>query len=550
MAWTKLWDGFWYNTNTQEYRNTTSDPNEEEAAQLAKMPKWIREGWQIVSGDASGSGVSQTSVINPATGKAESLIEVASAPDSNGIKQSLGPLPYSEYLALKASDPSVNISRILPSPENSMVGNDILGQIVEGVKEVAPVALAMYGGANALSGLLSGAGDAALAGLDAAQFGTSAAPVSIGGSGLSSGSVLDALSNASQYAGGGNYGGNTTMPDVVPQVTYNPPATDLLGGGLQLPSTTTAADLGAGAANPTSNMGFNTAGVNTGAGSTIGQGLNAGAYLPTFGGTFSTDGVTVSATNPAAALGTGAATIPSATSTGSAIPTAIGAGAAAAGLGSGSNTVTSSGDVDLTGVGTNPNPYNVDTATAASNTAISRILNGTATADDWAKITGQALPGLLGAYASSQQANTLQSLADRYAAYGAPSRARYEASMTPGFDPTTIPGYKGALDTASDSLLRRLSATGGNPYGNPGGLIEANKAIVSGTALPAIQEYQRTNAGAGGLANLAAAYPATQNSAAGANSNIYNSLGVAAADIFNPRQSLNDLLKSMQTSLA
>lgn len=122
--------------------------------------------------------------------------------------------------------------------------------------------------------------------------------------------------------------------------------------------------------------------------------------------------------------------------------------------------------------------------------------------------------------------------------------------MTPGFDPTTIPGYKGALDTASDSLLRRLSATGGNPYGNPGGLIEANKAIVSGTALPAIQEYQRTNAGAGGLANLAAAYPATQNSAAGANSNIYNSLGVAAADIFNPRQSLNDLLKSMQTSLA
>ena len=116
--------------------------------------------------------------------------------------------------------------------------------------------------------------------------------------------------------------------------------------------------------------------------------------------------------------------------------------------------------------------------------------------------------------------------------------------MTPGFDPNTIPGYKGALETTSDTLLRRLSANGGNPFGSPGGLIEANKAIVSGTALPAVQEYQRMNLAGGGLANLNAAYPATLNASNAAGTNVWNALGGAAADVFNPRQSLADLLKS------
>lgn len=561
MAWQTINPGsLWYNDATQQY--AFSKPPEieaEEAAAAAKQPNWIKEGWKIVSGDASGSGLSQTSVINPATGKAETLIAVATAPDSNGIRKSLGEMPYSEYLARRSQDPTITIARNLPSPENSMVDIGIGGQIMEGIQQTAPIALGMalpglispaLGAALGTSPLVSNAlasgvtslltgGDPIQGGLTSLLTGGLGGADSLGslnaggslevadqlagllpGGGIGSTlggidfSALDAnpsgalsgIGSLPVQAAGGTYGGNTTMTDVVPQVndavTVTPDWTDYAAGADQ---------------------------------AQFGTAYDGNAAAPI---TTALPGVSVPTTIP-----TTTPTIP---------PAAVAAGAgaaAAAGLGGGGSTVTSGGDVDLTGVGTNPNPYNADpnAVNSASNSAIAKILAGTATAEDWAKLTGQALPGLLGAYASNQQTNALKSLADQYAAYGAPSRARYEASMSPGFDPSTIPGYKGALDTASDSLLRRLSASGGNPFGNPGGLIEANKAVVAGTALPAVQDYQRMNAGTGGLANLAAAYPATQNAATGANANIYNSLGVAAADIFNPRQSLNDLLKSMGT---
>lgn len=151
----------------------------------------------------------------------------------------------------------------------------------------------------------------------------------------------------------------------------------------------------------------------------------------------------------------------------------------------------------------------------------------------------------LGAYASNQQAGALSDLANKYSEYGAPSRARFEASMTPGFDPNSIPGYAGALDSTSKSVLAKLSATGGNPFGSPGALIDANKAIVSGTALPAINEYQRLNLSAGGLGNLNAAIPALQSQAIGQDANFYNALGYGLNAATAPKQmSVEDLIKS------
>ena len=120
--------------------------------------------------------------------------------------------------------------------------------------------------------------------------------------------------------------------------------------------------------------------------------------------------------------------------------------------------------------------------------------------------------------------------------------------MAPGFDPNTIPGYTAAVDDSMNSVLRRLS-TQGNPFGNPGGLIEANKQIVSGTALPAISEYQRLNLGAGGLANLNAAVPALQQGAIGQDANVYNALGYGLNALTNQQpqqQSLANLLKQLQ----
>lgn len=182
---------------------------------------------------------------------------------------------------------------------------------------------------------------------------------------------------------------------------------------------------------------------------------------------------------------------------------------------------------------------------AGAGSALSRILDGTATSADWLSLGGTAGSTLLGLYGSQQQTNALKDLAQKYMDFGAPSRARYEAAMSPGFDITSIPGYQGALDSTSESLLRKLSATGGNPYGNPGGLIEANKAIVSGTALPALNEYARLNANTGFGSSMNAAIP-LQTGAINSEANGLNAIGSGLASLTTPKNSLQDLLKQMQ----
>ena len=182
---------------------------------------------------------------------------------------------------------------------------------------------------------------------------------------------------------------------------------------------------------------------------------------------------------------------------------------------------------------------------AGAGSALSRILDGTATTSDWLSLGGTAGSTLLGLMGSQQQTQAYKDLAQKYIDFGAPSRARYEAAMTPGFDITSIPGYKDALDTTSESILRKLSATGGNPFGNPGGLIEANKAIVSGTAMPALNEYARLNANTGFGSSMNAAVP-FQTAAIGSDANGLNALGAGLASLTTPKNSLQDLLKQIQ----
>lgn len=178
-------------------------------------------------------------------------------------------------------------------------------------------------------------------------------------------------------------------------------------------------------------------------------------------------------------------------------------------------------------------------------TLLSKLFSGDATADDYVKILGQLGATGLGLLGANNQAKSLADLAAKYQEYGAPSRGRYEASMKPGFDPTTIPGYAGALDSTSQAILRKLS-TQGNPYGSPGGLIEANKAIVSGTALPAINEYQRLNANTGFGSSMNAAL-GLQTQGIGADKNIYDALGYGLGQLTAPpKTDLASLLKSLQ----
>jgi len=194
------------------------------------------------------------------------------------------------------------------------------------------------------------------------------------------------------------------------------------------------------------------------------------------------------------------------------------------------------------------------TGTTGTTGTISKLLGLTGGAATAVDALGRAIPGLLGAYASSEQAGALGDMARKLDEYGAPSRARYEASFAPGFDLATAdPAYKGALDTTADALSRSISARAGNPYGNPGALMEANKYLINSTAMPALNEYRRLNAGTGALANLAAAAPAASTAATGASTNIWSGLGGAAADVLNPKPAqltLADFMKQFNTGKA
>lgn len=156
---------------------------------------------------------------------------------------------------------------------------------------------------------------------------------------------------------------------------------------------------------------------------------------------------------------------------------------------------------------------------------------------DWTKLlsgAGTLLSGAAGADASRSYYNTLSDLAKNQWEVGAPSRARYEASMQPGFDPTTIPGYKGLLDSTWKGALSGLSATGGNPFGNPGGLIQATSDVQNKTAAPFLLNYQNQNANTGAIGALAGGYAGSQSNAAGASGAVNNSLSGTLASLLNP----------------
>ena len=193
--------------------------------------------------------------------------------------------------------------------------------------------------------------------------------------------------------------------------------------------------------------------------------------------------------------------------------------------------------------------------------SLSKLLGLTGDAATAVDALGRAVPGLLGAYAANQQGDALSDIAGKedarireFMAYGAPSRDRYEASFAPGFDIGSDPALKGAMDTTSDTLLRRLSATGGNPFGNPSGLIEANKSVLDSVALPYLQNYRNQNASTGGYGafNTTAAGGGNSNAlnlaGVGADTNVWNALGSSASSVFNPPSSLEELLKKFKGS--
>lgn len=193
-----------------------------------------------------------------------------------------------------------------------------------------------------------------------------------------------------------------------------------------------------------------------------------------------------------------------------------------------------------------PSPVTTGATSAATSSALSRILDGTASTADWTSILGTAGATGLGIYGANEQANKLKEIADRYYATGAPSRARYEGSFDPNFKVTDIPGYSQALDTTTDTLLRKASP-GGNPAGNPSVLSEIAKYVTGNVALPTIQNYRTQNANTGGYSSFNTAAPTTATNAINAGGNVYGDLGYGIGQATNPRPqiSLSDIMRGL-----
>lgn len=141
------------------------------------------------------------------------------------------------------------------------------------------------------------------------------------------------------------------------------------------------------------------------------------------------------------------------------------------------------------------------------------------------------LPSALGALGSYEQTQAYKDQAAKLDAYGAPSRARYEATYAPGFTMANDPGYTDALNAASTASLHGLSVSG-NPAGSPNAWATSMSDLYNKTAYPALQDYRKTNAGTGGLASLSAAAPGAAATAIGSQPNLYNAVGSGLNDIF------------------
>ena len=449
--------------------------------------------------------------------------------------------------------------------------------------------IAAFAGPSILSNLL-GSGSGALSAIDAAQFGTAAAPVSIGGGG--------SLAQLAQYADAGK-----TLLDsgsFANEIAANaaPAPADaieaLINASNAAGTTATPAAAGLGFASPEAYI----ASLNpawaaipaAAAGAAVG-----GAAAPSLGTLASGAGL---ATTAAGALG----------GDNTEIQDLLYPGDEASGV---TTPNTSGGDPDLPGIGQpgweslpGSTPYGTSTIPAS---LWSRLLDGTASADEYMNLLGKAAPGLLGAYASSQQNNALvdlarsqqeaenaryqdlvgrderryqtalqrenEAIAKRDAAlaefrgYGAPYRSRLsELSADPSSflssAEVTTPVQQG-----TDIMARALSAKVGNPIGSGGALQELQNYATNSLFGRLGQEKDRLagfgglsqfNTSGAGIPGLSTTLPTGTNSgsgvgtgggnqaetaALGSNANIYNSLGYGLDQVLNPKTSLADLLK-------
>jgi len=298
-----------------------------------------------------------------------------------------------------------------------------------------------------------------------------------------------------------------------------------------------------------------------GGGAVIGGGIAAGGAL---GGAGTGAGTEVAAGGGLSGFGgTAAATTPYiAAETGLAAPTAIGAGGAAGltaaetaaattaagGLSeAGIEEMSTPSDVRLdpeTGEVVNPSgPGNPPpagpggTATGAA-TALSRILDGTATTADWISALGTVGATGLGMYSSNQNANALRDIANQSRQDRAPFLGKANEWLA---NPEAYGAGPGRA--AVNTTLGALGARFGNPIGSGTALQLATDA--------GLRDWRSAVTGFGNLGLSGEDTRATLLSgAAGKDADVYSNLAGGVSDLLNPKRTstLADLYRQYQMS--
>jgi len=174
---------------------------------------------------------------------------------------------------------------------------------------------------------------------------------------------------------------------------------------------------------------------------------------------------------------------------------------------------------------------------AASGSALSRIIDGTATTADWVSVLGTAGATGLGMFSANQLSNSLTDLANRNRA----ERAPFLAAGTSYLDPQAW--IQGPGQEFTKGTLQGLSAQYGNPIGSPTAMGIATDAAMRNWLSGVNTLGTLGLSGQGIQANLGA-------QAAGAQGDVWGNLAGGISNIVNPPRSLSDLLREYKTVFA
>ena len=231
-------------------------------------------------------------------------------------------------------------------------------------------------------------------------------------------------------------------------------------------------------------------------------------------------------------LGTGAAGL-AATGTGSSAlltPTLAGAAGLATG---GASAPTVAGGAATGGAATAP----------AAGTALSRILDGTATAADWLSIGGTGLSAVLSSYGANQQADAYRDVSDKWFNTGQWARDELKNTFSPTYSMANQPDFMNALNIGADAAARATSAKVGNPVDNPGAYAEIQKYISGSLALPQLNATRSQLINAGNTGTGAAA--SSDMAAAGQTMSKYSPITGAIGSLTAPDNGVNGVLSNL-----